>query len=342
MNESKKYHGYFHIPGFNRYVVNENGDLIQVLTGHRISYRRNTSGYFVASLINDEGNRRQIARCRIMCTTFKPNKMSSFMQVDHVNCDKGDDRLCNLDWVTPKENCQRAARNGLYKGAHPVVVRDLDTKKETVYASMAETARALGISKDAIQYRLELNDGRVWPERKQYSFVDKLVNWAETEDAEYQIEKFGHNKRILLRNLRDGSIREFERIGDAAKFLSLSLPSLSIYISEYKQPVLPGLWQAKMKSDPDEWRNPEDPIKELSQLSKSSVIVAINNERKIKQIYLVQRDCAIEHGLLVNTLNYRIKHGIPGTVYPGGWQYRYYSTEEDSSTTSDFHVEYHF
>lgn len=341
MNESKKYHGYYHIPGYSLYVVNEDGKLIQEVTGHEITYRGNTSGYYVASLINDHGVRRQVARCRIMCMTFKPNPMASFMQVDHVNCNKGDDRICNLDWVTPKENCSRAARNGLYKGAHPVVVRDFNTKEETVYPSMAETARALGMSKDAVQYRLELNDGRVWPEMKQYSFVDKLVNWAEVEDAAMQVEMFGTNKRIDLRNIRDGSVREFDRLSDAAEFLKIGLPSLSTYMHEYNQPVLPGLWQGRMKTDPNPWRDPEDPIKELACLSKSSVIVAINKTLKIKQIYLVQKDCAVEHGLLVNTLNYRLKHGIPGTEYKG-WQYRYYSTEEDSSTTSDFHVEYHF
>lgn len=341
MKESSKYPGYFHVPGYGLYALNEQGDLIQVVTGHRIGYRRNTSGYYVASLINDAGFRRQVARCRLMCMTFKPNDMSSFLQVDHINCDKGDDRLCNLDWVTPKENCRRAAKNGLYKGAHPVIVRDIDTKKETVYPSMAEAARAHGMSKDAMQYRLELNDGRVWPERKQYSFLDKLVNWADTEDAEYQIEEFGHNRRIVLRNLSSGQIREFDRMGDASEFLGISQSLLSTCMSTKKHPVLKGLWQAKMKSDSSEWRTPSDPIGELADQSKTSVVVAVNSTKKIKQIYLVQKECAINHNLLVNTLNYRLKYGDPCKVYPDGWCYRYYDAKEDSSTTSDFHVEYY-
>ena len=213
------------------------------------------------------------------------------------------------------------------------MVRDIDTKEVTTYESVAAAGRALGMSKDAMLYRLESNDGRVYPERKQYSFVDSFKNWADLENAEYEIETFGHSKRAILRDLQFGSTIEFDRLTDVAKYVGLSLSRLSTIIGKYNQPVLPGLYQFKFKSDPNPWRNVEDPFLEQSVCSGKLPIVAIHTKTGHKEVYSTQKDCAENHRLLTSTLNNRLKLGAPGTTYSNGYQYRYYSSELDGSTT---------
>ena len=336
MKESVKYPGYFYIPGYSLYVVSKSGDIIQEYTGHKISYRRNTSGYYVCSLVGDDQIRRQVSRSRVICTTFKPNENSKFLQIDHVNCDKGDDRIENLDWVTGKENCRRASKNGLYKGAHPVKVRDWATKRVATYPSIAAAGRALGLNKDAMLYRLEMNDGRVYPEGKQYKFAEDITNWEDAEDAEFDIETFGTNKRVLVRDLETGEVTEFGRITDLAKSLGMSVSALSTKLSSVRHPVIKGLKQVKFKSDKSEWRDPENAILELCGDISERPVVVTNAHTGEKTLYIRQVDCALENRIRTNTLNYRVKYGNPNRVYEDGNMYRYYSEHIDGSTTSAF------
>lgn len=336
MTESNKYPGHFYIPGFSHYVISESGNLINTDTGHVIKPHRNNSGYYVfPSVRNDHGVKRQLSRARALCMTFKPIASPNFLQVDHVNCIHDDDRICNLEWVTPQENCSRAAKNGLYRGPREVIARNYGTKEETIYPSMAAAARALHMSVDAMQYRLEMNDGRVYPEGNQYQFKDKLTNWAEKEDLEFDIEKFGTCKRVLVKDLKTGSIHEFDKARDAAKYLNCSESFLSTYLTRGDQKVIPGFFIAKRRTDDSPWRDVSDPIKEFICENPESVVVVTHRDTGRKYLYLSQVGCARSMKMLPNTLNYRLKYGKPDTVYPDGFSYRYYSEKEDGSTTSD-------
>lgn len=336
MRESINYPGHFHIPGFSHYVISESGHMINCITGHTLKPSKNNSGYYVfPSVRNDHGVKRQLSRARALCMTFKPVENPNFLQVDHVNCIHDDDRLCNLDWVTPKENCQRASRNGLYAGPKEVIARNYHTKKEVIYPSMAAAARAMNMSVNAMQYRLEMNDDRVYPEGYQYQFLKNFKNWAEAEDLEFDIEKFGTCKRVLVRDLKSGEIHEFDKARDAAKFLNYSESFLSTYLSEGSQKILHGFFIAKRKTDNSSWRDVQDPLKEFIRENPSSVIVVTHNPSGRKFMFLSQIGCAKSMKILPSTLNYRLKVGKPSTIYPDGFSYRYYSEEEDGSTTSD-------
>ena len=334
IRESIEHPGYYYIPGYSLYVISKRGDIIQRITGYKVLYRQNTSGYYVCSLINDHQCRRQVSRARLMCMAFKPNENAAYLQVDHINCNKADDRLENLDWVTAKENCIRASKNGLYKGARPVKVRNYDTKQETIYPSIIAAAKAYGITKDMMLYRLELNDGRVYPERNQYSFVDTFTNWAEVEDVECEIAGFGTSKKVLIRDLQTGHVEEYEKLSDLACALKMPLPSLSTYMARKPQPVIPGLYQVKLKSDPNSWREPEDPWLELAQTTGTTPVCVENVNTNEHYIYESQAACARARNILTSTLNNRLRLSTQETIYSDGCRYYYYTGKDKGSTTS--------
>jgi hypothetical protein len=52
---------------------------------------------------------------RLVALTFIPNNNPLFDKVNHINCDKKDNRVENLEWCDSKMNAEHAVQNGLVK-----------------------------------------------------------------------------------------------------------------------------------------------------------------------------------------------------------------------------------
>lgn len=76
--------------------------------------------------------------------------------VDHLNHDKSDNRVCNLEFVTHKENSLRCGATGAL-GRHetlPIRAIRLSDKKEMVFDNQSECGKALGINPKDINKQL--------------------------------------------------------------------------------------------------------------------------------------------------------------------------------------------
>lgn len=75
---------------------------------------------------------------RMVAETWIPNP-NNYRDVNHINGDKSDNRVENLEWVTHSQNICHAYRTGLIK-ANPV--RIVETGE--VFESLTECARRIG------------------------------------------------------------------------------------------------------------------------------------------------------------------------------------------------------
>ena len=96
----------FHdIPGFVRkYAANMNGQILSHTTNKILKPYKVGGDYLVVDLGHDKRNKyvhRIVAEC------FIPNPYNK-KEVDHIDMDKNNNCVTNLEWVTPKENVQRS------------------------------------------------------------------------------------------------------------------------------------------------------------------------------------------------------------------------------------------
>ena len=113
------------IPDFPEYKINTKGEVFS-------KYKPKTSkvwsswtklkpvldkkvGYYLVTLVRaDNGKRSNQFIHRLLAKAFiKNNDSINKIQVNHIDGNKQNNSLNNLEWVTPKENAQHAVKHGL-------------------------------------------------------------------------------------------------------------------------------------------------------------------------------------------------------------------------------------
>ena len=98
------------VEGYSNYIITINGDIYNK-HGRQMKSRVNKYGYKLINLVNDAGIRKAVAVHRLVALTYL-NKIVSKPIVNHINGDKQDNRVSNLEWCTYRENTLHAQSIG--------------------------------------------------------------------------------------------------------------------------------------------------------------------------------------------------------------------------------------
>lgn len=106
--------------------------------------------YWIVTLYTKEGKRVKRSMHRLLMETFVPNP-SNKEHVNHIDGNKSNNTLTNLEWATPKENAQHAHDTGLHvtptKSVHQY---SLGGKYIASYPSDIKAEASTGITKQNI------------------------------------------------------------------------------------------------------------------------------------------------------------------------------------------------
>ena len=95
------------------YYVNEKGTVINKKTHRIITGSADKDGYLRFRLYCPDGSVRTTSIHRVVLETFHPVENMEYLEVNHIDGNKSNNNLENLEWVTHPKNMQHAVENGL-------------------------------------------------------------------------------------------------------------------------------------------------------------------------------------------------------------------------------------
>ncbi len=107
------------------YIVCANGKVISAKTGKELVQNENVCGYMTVGL-SKNCTTRQIRVHRIVAEAFIPNPLHK-PQVNHINGNKKDNQVWNLEWCDNSENMKHAYATGVRKGCKVIIVETGET-----------------------------------------------------------------------------------------------------------------------------------------------------------------------------------------------------------------------
>lgn len=99
------------IEGFSNYMISSEGR-VKSAFGTIRKFTTTKKGYLKIGLIGDDKVRKKLSVHRLVAQAFILNTDSK-PQVNHIDCNKSNNNVSNLEWCTNSENQKHAFKHGL-------------------------------------------------------------------------------------------------------------------------------------------------------------------------------------------------------------------------------------
>lgn len=141
------------IDGFPNYHIKENGEVVNLKTGKILKGAKSDEGYIVFCL-SDNGRKKVLKQHRMLAIAYIPNPDGK-PQINHIDSDRSNNELSNLEWVTPEENNVHKIKSGRARYRQPVSHKIGDYDKSLLtnkQIRFIEALNELEYPKDVMEY----------------------------------------------------------------------------------------------------------------------------------------------------------------------------------------------
>ena len=134
------------IENYPNYTISDKGEIVNTNTNKKLKGYIRKDGYVIISL-SKGGKKYKCYLHRLVAETFIPNP-NNLPQVNHKDEDKSNNDVTNLEWITPKDNCNYGTRNERQGLGHskPIEQYDLEGNFIKEWDSAAQVERDLGFN----------------------------------------------------------------------------------------------------------------------------------------------------------------------------------------------------
>jgi hypothetical protein len=172
------------IEGFP-YMINTIG---QILNEQNKQKAVTKGKYYMVNLTDYDGNRKTCSIHILVAKAFIPNP-NNYPIVNHIDNDRYNNRISNLEWCTQKENLEHASKNNrLFK--RKIEQYDIDENLLGKFNSIVEAAKITGINKSSIanccRGDRKIACEYIWKyadEKEMKKLKDKLEKTSDSDDS---------------------------------------------------------------------------------------------------------------------------------------------------------------
>lgn len=97
------------------YTVNDKGEFFSDNSGKMKTRDRSGTEYQIINFMTVDGKKRTFRAHRLVLMAFNPVKNMDKLEVNHIDGNKKNNTLSNLEWCTGSENQKHAFKTGLQK-----------------------------------------------------------------------------------------------------------------------------------------------------------------------------------------------------------------------------------
>lgn len=131
------------------YTVNINGEFFSDNCGKMKTRNRAGTDYQIINFSTVDNKKRTFRAHRLVMMAFKPVENMENLQVNHIDGNKQNNKLDNLEWCTPSENQKHAFKMGLQKArtgekSNLSKLTEQDVKKVFELRSQGLTQKEIG------------------------------------------------------------------------------------------------------------------------------------------------------------------------------------------------------
>jgi hypothetical protein len=138
------------IPNYTNYMVSKNGDVYSKNINRLCCTTKIPSGYYKIKLKSDENVYKDLYIHIIVAMAYMNYIPSKLFVINHIDCNKSNNNIGNLEIITPKENMMHSVKMNSHKMFKRGVYYIDESNKEINFASAKEASDKTGIDNSSI------------------------------------------------------------------------------------------------------------------------------------------------------------------------------------------------
>lgn len=160
--ESLEVPGFYLIPYYSNVLVNTKGEFLRTNKCEFIVANLTIRGYYTVRVTDDSGHASNMIAHRLMMTALKPIKEDhAKLEVNHIDHDKTNNNIENLEWVTRAENMTAYSNNLVsWYNESDIEVLDVITNQTLLFSTVEQAAKYLNVSVNTV-IKVGKNNGKV-------------------------------------------------------------------------------------------------------------------------------------------------------------------------------------